>query len=82
VPAGNARVVLPLLTSPKGQRGFGKKGRLDGFTFHATDVDWTYGSGPTVAGPAEAMIMAMGGRLVGFDSLEGDGVAALRSRFD
>ena len=55
---------------------------LNNVTFHATDVGWTSGSGPTVEGPAEPMVLAMTGRLVGFDSLEGDGVASLRSRFD
>jgi uncharacterized protein (TIGR03083 family) len=82
VPADNARVVLPFLVSPKGQRGFGTKGRLDGFSFRATDVDWTHGSGPAVEGPAEPMVMAMGGRMIGFDDLSGDGVTALRARFD
>jgi uncharacterized protein (TIGR03083 family) len=82
VPADNAQVALSLLSSPRGERGFGKKGRLEGFSYRTTDVDWTHGSGPVVEGPAEPMIMAMGGRMVGFDALEGDGVASLRSRFD
>jgi len=82
VPADNARAVMDLLISPRGQRGFGKKGRLDGFAFTATDIGWTHGTGPAVSGPSEPMLMAMVGRMVGFDALEGDGVAALRSRFD
>jgi uncharacterized protein (TIGR03083 family) len=82
VPADDARVVMDLLVSPRGQRGFGKKGRLNGFAFTATDTGWTHGTGPAVNGPVEPMLMAMVGRMVGFDALEGDGVASLRSRFD
>jgi hypothetical protein len=71
-----------LLVSPRGQLGFGKWGRSKGLAFHATDVGWTHGAGPGVDGPAEALVMALAGRVSGFDGLEGDGVTEFRSRFD
>jgi hypothetical protein len=42
----------------------------------ATDRDWRFGSGATVEGPFEAIIMALAGRPVASD-LSGDGVAIL-----
>jgi uncharacterized protein (TIGR03083 family) len=82
VPESISPIVMNLLVSPRGQLGFGKRGRLNGFGFNATDVTWRHGNGPTVAGPAESLIMMMAGRTVGFDGLQGDGVTQLRSRFD
>jgi uncharacterized protein (TIGR03083 family) len=81
VPEADARVVLGLVSSTKGQSGFGKRGRLDGLRFAADDLDWSHGDGPTITGPAEALIMAMCGRGAALDDLEGEGVATLRSRF-
>jgi uncharacterized protein (TIGR03083 family) len=82
VPADIALTLLPFLTSTRGQVGFGKRGRLDGVTLRAVDVEWSHGDGPDVTGSAEALIMMMTGRSVAFDDLSGDGVASLRSRFD
>ena len=58
----------------------GAKKRIAGLTLRATDADWSTGSGPEVAGPAIAIVMAMTGRKVALDDLEGDGVGALRAR--
>jgi uncharacterized protein (TIGR03083 family) len=58
----------------------GSKKRIQGLQLVATDVDWTYGSGPKVAGPAQSVLLAMTGRGAGLDGLEGDGVALLRGR--
>jgi uncharacterized protein (TIGR03083 family) len=58
----------------------GGKKRVAGLTLRATDSDWTAGSGPEVAGPAIAIVLAMTGRAAGIDQLAGDGVATLRSR--
>jgi uncharacterized protein (TIGR03083 family) len=80
VPEPDARVVLDLVSSSKGQAGFGKRGRLDGLGFAADDLDWSQGDGLTITGPAEALIMAMCGRAAALDDLEGEGVATLRSR--
>jgi uncharacterized protein (TIGR03083 family) len=58
----------------------GAKKRVAGLTLRTTDADWATGSGPEVAGPAIAIVMAMTGRTVAFDGLEGDGVDTLRAR--
>ena len=46
----------------------------------ARNVDWSYGTGPSVSGDAEALLLALTGRTVALDHLEGDGVETLRSR--
>jgi uncharacterized protein (TIGR03083 family) len=58
----------------------GGKRRMDGLAFRATDTDWSHGSGPEVAGPAIALLMAATGRQAALDDLSGDGVATLRTR--
>jgi uncharacterized protein (TIGR03083 family) len=58
----------------------GAKQRVAGLSLRATDADWSTGSGPEVSGPAIAIVMAMTGRTVALDDLEGDGVAVLRTR--
>jgi uncharacterized protein (TIGR03083 family) len=57
----------------------GSKRRIAGVTLRATDADWTSGSGPEVAGPALALVMAMTGRVPPLDDLTGDGIEALRA---
>lgn len=39
----------------------------------ADDIDWSLGRGPEVCGPAEAILLAMGGRTVALDDLSGPG---------
>lgn len=46
----------------------------------ATDADWTHGDGPEVSGPAEALIMALGGRPAALDDLSGEGLDTLSAR--
>jgi uncharacterized protein (TIGR03083 family) len=58
----------------------GAKRRVADVQLRATDADWTHGSGPEVAGPAIALVMAMTGRPAALDDLSGDGVAVLRQR--
>jgi uncharacterized protein (TIGR03083 family) len=58
----------------------GGKRRVEGLTLHATDADWSRGSGPTVSGPVRALMLATTGRKVALDELTGPGVATLRSR--
>ncbi|MEV6773077.1 maleylpyruvate isomerase family mycothiol-dependent enzyme [Nocardia sp. NPDC051030] len=53
---------------------------LKGLRWEATDADWTKGSGPLVRGPGEALALAMVGRTVALDELEGGGVPTLRVR--
>jgi hypothetical protein len=59
---------------------FGAKRRIGGLKLTATDMDWSYGIGPEVTGPAEALVMMMAGRLVALDDLLGDGKATLITR--
>jgi uncharacterized protein (TIGR03083 family) len=56
------------------------KKRLVGLKLRATDVDWSTGDGPEIAGPAMSLILAMVGRAAALDDCAGDGVATLRSR--
>jgi hypothetical protein len=58
----------------------GNKKRIAGLTLRATDIPWSFGSGPEVSGPGEALLMAMCGRKVALADLTGDGVAVLRGR--
>jgi uncharacterized protein (TIGR03083 family) len=59
---------------------FRAKKRIAGFTLTATDVEWSYGDGPEVTGPAEALVMMMAGRLAALDDLSGEGRAALAAK--
>lgn len=58
----------------------GNKKRIAGLKLVAADIDWTYGDGPEVRGPAEALLLAMTGRKSVLDELSGDGVETLRTR--
>lgn len=51
-----------------------------GLRFVATDIPWARGSGPEVRGTGEALALAVVGRSVVLDELEGDGVPELRRR--
>jgi uncharacterized protein (TIGR03083 family) len=56
------------------------KGRIGGLRLQATDGPFTIGSGALVSGTTVALILAMTGRAIYCDELEGDGVAILRAR--
>ncbi|MEJ1200985.1 MULTISPECIES: maleylpyruvate isomerase family mycothiol-dependent enzyme [unclassified Streptomyces] len=56
------------------------KGRVDGLRLVADDGPFATGSGPLVSGPTLALVMAMTGRAVYCDELDGDGAELLRSR--
>jgi uncharacterized protein (TIGR03083 family) len=55
------------------------KKTIAGLRLRATDVNWSHGEGPEVAGPALALVMAMTTRPL-FMSLSGAGVDTLRGR--
>jgi len=74
------RVILTHLYSPQARKGTIPRQRAEGIAGHATDLDESWGSGPPLIGPAEALVMALAGRTVAFDDLAGGGVAVLRSR--
>jgi uncharacterized protein (TIGR03083 family) len=54
--------------------------RTRGLRLVSTDVPWSTGAGPEVRGRGEAIAMAVNGRSVALEELEGDGVAVLRER--
>ncbi|MFE6594339.1 maleylpyruvate isomerase family mycothiol-dependent enzyme [Streptomyces sp. NPDC057781] len=56
------------------------KGRVDGLRLVADDGPFATGSGPLVSGPTLSLVMAMTGRAVYCDELDGDGAELLRSR--
>jgi hypothetical protein len=58
----------------------GTKNRISGLRLHASDADWSHGSGPEVSGPMLSLLMAMTGRKPVLQDLSGDGVATLRER--
>ena len=58
----------------------GCRKRIAGLSLHATDIEWSTGTGPDVRGPIVALLLAMSGRKAALDSLTGDGVAVLRER--
>jgi uncharacterized protein (TIGR03083 family) len=53
---------------------------MRGLRFVATDVEWSYGAGPEVRGNGEALALAMAGRGVVLNELEGDGLGVLAGR--
>ncbi|MEV6599254.1 maleylpyruvate isomerase family mycothiol-dependent enzyme [Actinoplanes sp. NPDC051346] len=70
---------LEFLTSGRAY-GFAPKRRLAGLRFEASDLDWFSGVGPLIAGPAEALMMAMCGRTAAFSDLGGPGLRVLDQR--
>ena len=59
---------------------FNPKKHVAGLRLRATDVDWTAGDGPEVAGPGEALVMAAAGRSAALADLKGDGFDVLTER--
>ena len=49
---------------------------IEGLRLEATDMDWSWGDGDLVSGPAEAILMGLNRRDVSAD-LTGDGVTKL-----
>ncbi|KAB1946420.1 hypothetical protein F8271_06880 [Micromonospora sp. ALFpr18c] len=74
------RASLDFLTGPRTVGFFVPRGLPTGLRFEATDLGWASGEGPTVAGPAEPLLLALTGRPVALDELSGGGVATLRGR--
>ena len=74
------RVVAVLYATPRLGSVFGAKRRTTGLRFEATDVGWSWGDGPAVQGPGEAVAMTMLGRAQPLPELSGDGVDVFASR--
>ncbi|GGN88290.1 hypothetical protein GCM10010112_71650 [Actinoplanes lobatus] len=60
--------------------GFTPRRRPAGLRFESTDLDWAWGDGPVVRGPAEAVMLALAGRRAALPDLDGPGVAMLDRR--
>ncbi len=73
------RMVLDWL--PSGVPGLVPKQRAAGLRLVADDQDWSWGDGEPISGPSEALAMALAGRPVALDDLQGPGVTLLRARF-
>ena len=58
----------------------GSADRVKGLRLIATDIEWHYGTGPEVRGPAPALILAACGRRAADDQLDGAGLAVLQGR--
>jgi uncharacterized protein (TIGR03083 family) len=58
----------------------GAKRRISGLRLRSTDVDWSVGDGPEVAGPLQSLLLAMVGRKGALPALSGEGVAELGTR--
>ena len=56
------------------------KRRTTGLRFEATDVPWSWGRGPTVRGPGEALLMTMLGRAQPLPELDGDALPVFEAR--
>jgi uncharacterized protein (TIGR03083 family) len=54
--------------------------RVRGVRLIATDLDWSYGKGPEVRGPGEALLMVMAGRPDALRDLDGPGTGTLAAR--
>jgi hypothetical protein len=58
----------------------GTKRRIEGLRLHASDLDWTHGTGPEISGAGVSLLLAMTGRMPGLEDLSGDGLHTLRGR--
>lgn len=68
-PDATMRVVLDDLTAGGVQQHFGTS--IEGRSLQATDLDWSYGSGSALRGPAELLAAVMCGRKAPEGRLEG-----------
>ena len=74
------RLVACLDATPRLGSVFGDRKRTKGLRFEATDVDWSWGDGPAVRGPGEALLLTMLGRHQALPDLEGPGLEVFAAR--
>lgn len=74
------RLVAALEGTPRLGSVFGARSRTKGLRLVATDVDWAWGAGPEIAGPGEALLLAMLGRAHALPELAGPGLPVLTQR--
>lgn len=80
VPEDRLRTALDVVLTPRGSTNLGSYQRGSGLRLQANDIDWSWGDGPTVLGPAESILMAVAGRPGTLAELSGPGLPALASR--
>jgi uncharacterized protein (TIGR03083 family) len=80
IPEARLRAVLGVVLTRKGSINLGADRRSAGLRLRATDFDWSCGQGPEVAGPAEALVMALAGRQAALADLSGPGLVPLSGR--
>ena len=73
-------LILGYLTSKKGKM-LNPSGGIEGLTYRATDLDWSWGDGPEVTGRAFDLAVALAARASVVERLTGDGVATFAARF-
>lgn len=78
--APEQRLIVVLNTLMNAPKGIVPRGTLEGLRFQTTDLDWTHGSGPSVTGTSDSLLLALTGRRVGLDGLSGDGVPTVTAR--
>ncbi len=74
------QLAAALDTMPLIEGFIGSRERARGLRLEATDLGWTWGDGPVVRGPAEAILLALSGRPCGVERCEGEGVDLLSAR--
>ncbi len=57
VPEERLRIVLQTITTPKSLKHFGMD--LTGIELRASDIDWSFGSGEALSGPAQELALAL-----------------------
>ena len=75
IPAERIKIAAKVLIRMPFLTGASRSSRR--ISIRATDIDWTWGDGPEVAGTAEAILMALAGRTDAVRDLGGDGLAVL-----
>jgi uncharacterized protein (TIGR03083 family) len=79
VPEASLRVTFDHLAH-RPVPGYAVGSRLHGLRLETTDTGWRHGTGPTVRGNAEDLVLAMAGRSATLGQLSGDGVPVLAER--
>ena len=71
------RTALGFVTTDKMATMLVNRRPIEGVSLRATDLDWSFGDGPEISGPAEAILMGLADRPV-LDELSGEGLARWR----
>ncbi|MEM9464372.1 MAG: maleylpyruvate isomerase family mycothiol-dependent enzyme [Actinomycetota bacterium] len=80
VPTDPARLRWMADGLPQANRAIGAAAKVEGLRLIATDIDWHYGTGPEVRGPAAAIMLAGCGRPTLDHLLDGPGLSILQGR--